>query len=74
MRVWRWCHDRAPLPEWVADVLADRVHESVRQVHEAQDRLRQFRALPPKPPRPLSGCCKGRERRLKGFASPASDI
>jgi hypothetical protein len=47
MRVWRWCHDRSALPEWVADVLAHLVHEKVREAHDAQDRLRESRGPPP---------------------------
>ena len=65
MTVWRWRHDRAPLPDWVTEILTDRVQKRVEQVHEAQDDLRRYRAQPPKPPRKLSGCCAGRHRRAK---------
>jgi len=64
MTVWRWCHDRSPLPKWVADVLVDIIQKKVEQAHEAKQRLRDYRALPSRPPRPLSGCCAGRERRI----------
>jgi len=57
MTIWRWRHDRSPLPTWVADVLDGLVQKKVEQAHEAQTQLRYFRQLPPKPPRPLSGCC-----------------
>jgi hypothetical protein len=64
MTIWRWRHDRAPLPKWVADILSDLVHNKVLEAHEAQDQLRNFLREPPKP-RPLSGCCAGRYRRPK---------
>jgi hypothetical protein len=57
MTVWRWRHDRSPLPEWVSDILADLVQNKVVEAHEAQNELRYFRALPPRPSRPLSGVC-----------------
>jgi hypothetical protein len=56
MTIWRWRHDRAPLPNWVADVLAHLVQNKVAEAHEAQQQLRYLVSLPPKPPRPLSGC------------------
>lgn len=69
MTIWRWCHDRAPLPVWAADVLAEPVQHEVEQAHAAKDWLREFRARPPRPPRPLSGCCAGRGRVQKGLLS-----
>src|SRR5947209_8351097 len=65
MTVWRWRHDRSPLPNWVADLLEQIVQTKVAEAHEAQSALRYFRALGPKPPRPLSGCCVGLNRRRK---------
>jgi hypothetical protein len=65
MTVWRWRHDRSPLPEWVMDILDDLVQIKVEQSHAAQNYLRDFRALPPRPPRKLTGCCAGRHRRVK---------
>jgi hypothetical protein len=65
MTVWRWRHDRSPLPVQVADLLVDRVQFRVMEAHEAQNQLRYFLALPPRPPRPLSGCCAGLHRRAK---------
>src|SRR5262249_18587075 len=59
MTVWRWRHDKAPLPTWVADILTDLIQIKVEQAHQAQDQLRNFRAEPPRPRRPLSGCCTG---------------
>jgi hypothetical protein len=67
MQVWRWRHDRSPLPRHVAEQLVDRVQFRVLEAHEAQNQLRYFLELPPKPPRPLSGVCAGyyRKPRLK---------
>src|SRR6516165_1766019 len=65
MQVWRWRHDRSPLPASVAEILAKLVQSKVMEVHEAQNQLRYFQALPPRPPRPLSGCCSGLHRRAK---------
>ena len=65
MTIWRWRHDRAPLPKWVADALSDLVQISVAEAHAAQDELRYFLALPSKAPRPLSGCCAGYVRKPK---------
>jgi hypothetical protein len=59
MTVWRWRHDRAALPKWVADVLDGLVQKRVEQAREAQAQLRYFRQLPPRPPRRLTGCCAG---------------
>jgi hypothetical protein len=59
MTVWRWRHDRSPLPKSVADILSDMVQDKVRDAHAAQNELRYFLAEPPKPPRPFSGCCAG---------------
>jgi hypothetical protein len=63
-QIWRWRHS-PDLPDWVAEILTDRVQKAVEQVHAAQDDLRRYRAQPPKPPRKLSGCCAGRYRRAK---------
>ena len=57
MTIWRWRHDRSPLPKWVVSVLDLLVQTRVEQAHEAQAQLRYFRQLPPKPPRRLTGCC-----------------
>jgi hypothetical protein len=65
MTIWRWCHDQSPLPRHVAETLADVVQDKVLDAHAAKNHLRDFLALPPKPPRPLSGCCAGRHRRAK---------
>src|SRR6516165_1262146 len=65
MTVWRWRHDRSPLPASVAEILAKLVQSRVMEVHEAQNQLCYFQALPPRPPRPLSGCCAGLHRRAK---------
>jgi hypothetical protein len=67
MTVWRWRHDRAPLPMRVAEILTGLLQDKVAQAHLAQNELKYFLQEAPKPPRPLSGCCAGRERRLKKF-------
>jgi hypothetical protein len=63
MTVWRWRHDRTPLPKRVVDALPDLIQNKVVEAHLAQTELRHFLALPPKPLRQLSGCCAGFERR-----------
>jgi len=65
MTVWRWRHDRAPLPPGVADLLAQIIRDRVREAHLAEKQLNDFRREPPRPPRKLSGCCAGRARRVK---------
>ena len=65
MTVWRWRHDRAPLPSWLATILASLVQERVAQAHLAQTELGYFLREPPKPPRELSGCCAGYVRKSK---------
>src|SRR5215471_13513633 len=65
MQVWRWRHDRSPLPRLVADVLASLVQEKVAEAHLAQAELGYFLREPPRPPRPLSGCCAGLGRKAK---------
>jgi hypothetical protein len=67
MAVWRWRHDRAPLPEYVVKALQSLVHSKVAEAHQAQQELRYFLALPPRPPRALSGCCWGYIRRPKSL-------
>jgi hypothetical protein len=64
MTIWRWTHDRSPLPNWVAEVLEKRVHVKVRDAHAAQQGLRGYRDRPPPLPRKLSGCCAGLKRRI----------
>ena len=75
MAVWRWCHDQSSLPKPVAETLADVIKNKVLEVHAAQNHLRDFLALPPKPPRPLSGACAGRSRkpRLRGLRAILAD-
>lgn len=67
MTVWRWRHERSPLPKWVAEGLTGIIQKKVEQAHEAQQQLRDLRALPPRPPRPLSGCCAGYVRNPKNW-------
>jgi hypothetical protein len=69
MTVWRWRHDRSPVPKWVSDILVNLVQNKVAEACIARDHLRYFRQLPPKPPRTLSGCCAGYARKpiSRGF-------
>ena len=71
MTVWRWRHDRAPLPSLVSKILADLVQGKVAEAHLAQTELRYFLLERPKPPRPLSGCCAGYARKPKIYGSDA---
>ncbi len=68
MSVWRWTRDNAPLPKNVADILADLIQNKVAEACAARDELRYLRALPPRPPRPFSGCCAGRKRAAENEA------
>jgi hypothetical protein len=63
MTIWRWCHDRSPLPAHVVEVLPRLLQNRVVESHAAQDEWRYFQALPPKPLPPLSGCCAGYVRK-----------
>jgi hypothetical protein len=65
MTVWRWRHDRSLVPKWVSDILVNHVQSKVAEACTARDDLRYFRQLPPRPPRPLSGCCAGYVRKPK---------
>jgi hypothetical protein len=69
MTIWRWRHHRAPLPKWLADILADRIQTRVEEAHEAQKQLNDFRTLPPRPPRELSGYCAGLHRTAEDWAA-----
>jgi hypothetical protein len=62
MTVWRWRHDRTPLPGRVLEALPDLIQTKVVEAHLAQTELRYFLALPPKPARKISGCCAYRVR------------
>jgi hypothetical protein len=64
MTVWRWRHT-PHIPDWVADILSDLVHQKIAEAHEAEQQLRWYRQEPPKPPRRLSGCCAGYVRKHK---------
>jgi hypothetical protein len=57
MTIWRWRHDRSPVPRWVFDVLVDLVQSKVADACAAGQDLNYLRQLPPRPPRPLTGCC-----------------
>jgi hypothetical protein len=63
--IWRWCHDRSPLPDWVAKKLAEAVHQKVEAAHAAEQGLKWFLDTRRPPlPRKLSGCCAGFKRRV----------
>ena|SRR5450756_2094177 len=63
MTIWRWRHDRTPLPRWVVEALPGLIQNKVAEAHLAQTELGYFLALPPKPPRALSGCCVNTKRK-----------
>jgi hypothetical protein len=65
MQAWRWRHDRASLPELVIKALPDLIQTKVAEAHLAQTEFVQLLREPPRPPRPLSGCCAGYGRKLK---------
>ena len=73
MTIWRWRHDRAPLPQRIIKILPDLIHSKVAEAHEAQQDFRYFLLEPPKPPRKLSGCCAGRHRRVKRMPVTAEE-
>jgi hypothetical protein len=50
MTIWRWRHDRCPLPEYVIRVLPDLLQDRVAAAHEAQQNFRYFLAEPPSGP------------------------
>jgi len=47
MTVWRWRHDRSPLPEYVIRALPDLLQDKVAEAHQAQQDFRYFLAEPP---------------------------
>jgi len=63
MTIWRWRHDRAPLPRRIVDALPDLIQKKVAEAHLAQTEFGYFLALPANPTRKLSGCCANRERK-----------
>jgi hypothetical protein len=65
MTVWRWRHDRTPLPQWVLKILPDLIQEKVAEAHFVQNELLAYIERSPKSPRKLSGCCAGYVRREK---------
>jgi hypothetical protein len=73
MAVWRWRHDRSPLPRRVAEILHTLVNDKVADAHAAEQELRWFLQRPPPPPRKLSGCCAGRGRKAKELPVTAED-
>jgi hypothetical protein len=73
MTIWRWRHDRSPLPKQVVDVLPKLLQNKVAEAHLAQTEFGYFLREPPKPPRPLSGCCAGRHRRVKRMSVTAEE-
>jgi Homeodomain-like domain len=47
MTVWRWRHDRGPLPEFLLNILPDSLQSKVAEAHEAQQEFRAFLAEGP---------------------------
>jgi hypothetical protein len=73
MTIWRWRHDKAPLPKRVIDALPELLQQRVAEAHLAQTEFRYFLLEPPKPLRPLSGCCAGRHRKIKRIPRTAEE-
>ncbi len=73
MTIWRWRHDRSPLPRHVAEALFSLVQDRVAEAHLAQTELRTFLREPPKPPRGLTGCCAKRHRKLTKWPMTPED-
>ena len=65
MTIWRWRHDRAPLPRWAAELLAQLLQDKLGDLMQAQQQLRYYLDRPLPPPRPLTGVCRGRCRKPK---------
>jgi hypothetical protein len=47
MTVWRWRHDRSPLPVSVIKAMPDLLQAKVAEAHQAQQDFRYFLAEPP---------------------------
>jgi hypothetical protein len=47
MTVWRWRHDRSPLPVPVLNALSRLLQQKVVRAHEAQQQFRSFLCEPP---------------------------
>ncbi len=43
MTIWRWRHDRSPLPGWVAEILPDCLQNKVAVLGQISTRLRKTR-------------------------------
>jgi hypothetical protein len=50
MTIWRWRHERCPLPEEVLRVLPGLLRAKVAEAHEAQQEFRCFLVEPPSGP------------------------
>jgi hypothetical protein len=73
MTIWRWRHDKAPLPKRVIDALPELLQQRVAETHLAQTEFKCFLREPPKPLRTLSGCCAGRHRKIKKMPRTAEE-
>jgi hypothetical protein len=73
MTIWRWRHDKAPLPKRVIDALPELLQQRVAEAHLAQTEFRYFLLEPPKPLRQLSGCCAGLHRKIKKMPRTAAE-
>jgi hypothetical protein len=47
MTIWRWCHDRGPLPEFVVRALPNLLQDKVAEAHQAQQEFGSFLAQMP---------------------------
>ena len=63
MTIWRWRHEKAPLPQWVLKILPDLLQQRVAEAHLAQTEFGYFLALPAPAHRAFSGCCAARTLR-----------
>jgi hypothetical protein len=59
----RWARLAPPPPGWVLDALTGHIQKKVEEAHAAQFELNLLLKQPPKPPRKLSGCCAGYQRK-----------
>ena len=79
MTIWRWCHDRCPLPEYVIRALPKLLQDRVAEAHQAQNEFRYFLvelpsgqvALTSHPIRLDDGTMTFVQRRRRRYAPPA---
>jgi hypothetical protein len=57
MTIWRWRHEKSPLPRWVLDDLAELIQKRREKDSQAAVDVSYLQQLPARPPRKPSGCC-----------------